>query len=125
MRTKTVDLGGVSLELAADFGVAEEIANRIADPLLIARESNAYNAFASAGIAYEPKWTFTVQNVCQLLHIGQKAAGGERTLDDIKALVFDAGFLEAQDKASDFLAMVVTPRDVSVQSATGDEKPGK
>lgn len=119
MRDMTVSLGGVELTLAATFKASVEIAEKIADPLAIAREAALEAMFAQGLQAYDPKWRFTVLNVPQIIHIGAKTAGDKRTLAEIQELVFAEGFPSAKAIALEYLALIVTPKAEEVSGKEG------
>lgn len=125
MRELTVSLGGEDVTLAATFKASVEIADKIADPLVIAREASLEAMLGQAGQIYEPKWRFTVQNVPAIIHIGTKAAGDKRTLAEIQELVFAAGFIEARAVALDYLALIVTPRSEEAEPSKAGGAPGE
>lgn len=119
MREITVILGGEEITLAANFKASMEIAEKVADPLAIAREAALESVFANAFQAYDPRFRFTVKNVPQVLHIGMKAAGDKRTLEQVQELVFEAGFIQARDVATDYIAAIVTPRSEEASEEKG------
>jgi hypothetical protein len=114
----TAEFGGLRFELAANFGAARDIAKQVADPLAIAREAALEAMMAQVGQVYHPKFSFTVDNVPVILHIGAKAAGEKVTLAEVQDVVFNAGFLVGKAIASDYLALIVTPRS---EETTSDE----
>lgn len=118
MREITASLGGEEITLAATFKASVEIAEKIADPLAIAREASLEAMFGQALQVYEPKWRFTVLNVPQIIHIGTRAAGDKRTLAEIQELVFAEGFPSARAIALEYLALIVTPK---AEEVTGKE----
>lgn len=99
MREVTVDLGGTSYTLAADFKAAWDVAETVADPLMMARELTSR----------APKWQFTVRNIPQILWIGARRAGDKRSLEDWQRIVFDAGFVAGKDAALEYLVAIVGP----------------
>lgn len=123
MREMTATLAGEDVELAATFKSSMEIAKKVADPLFISSEAGLETYFVSAGIPYQPKWRPTIENVPLILHIGQKAAGGSRTIEDMQDLVFRAGFIEARDQAFAYIAMMTTTKsaEVTEDSEASDE----
>ena len=125
MREVTATLGGEEITLAATFKASEEIADKVADPLAIAREAALESMFAQALQVYEPKFKFTVRNVPLLLHIGMKAAGDKRTLEQVKALTFDGGFFPARDIATDYIAAIVGPTSEEITPSEGDAPSGE
>lgn len=125
MREATVTLAGREIRLAATFGAADEIAKRIADPLLIAREAAVEAGFAAARISYEPKWRPDVQTVPMILHIGAKAAGETLSLKEMQDLAFEHGLIEAMALAIDYIAMIVTPQSDQVEPKKGEASSGE
>jgi hypothetical protein len=125
MRKLTATLGGEQLELAATFGAASDLHEKVGDPLAIAREAQIEAMLSGMGQVYHPKWAFTVKNVPTILHIGIKAAGGKMGLDKVQELVADAGFLEAKAVALDYIAMIVTPKSQEALEDDGDAAPGE
>jgi hypothetical protein len=110
MRTVIIALGDQTFDLGVTFGAATDIAKRVADPLMMAREAQVEAGMAAAGLNYQPKWVPTVDNVPVILHIGMKAAGGDMTLAQVQELCADAGFMEARDQAMNYVAAIVTPK---------------
>lgn len=125
MRKLTATLGDEQLELAATFGAAADLHEKVGDPLAIAREAQIEAMLSGMGQVYHPKWAFNVKNVPLILHIGIKAAGGKMGLDKVQELVADAGFLEAKSVALDYIAMIVTPKSQEAIEGDGDTKPGE
>ena len=107
--TKLVTVGGLELELALSFGAAREISQKVGDPLAIAREAALEDMMLRAGLAHQPKWVPTVENVPMILWIGAKHGGSDIKLERVQEAVFDHGFLEAKIVALDYLAGIVTP----------------
>lgn len=110
MREMHVELAGEPITLAATFKASVEIANRVADPLEIAREASIEATMLAQSLPYQPKFKFTVDNVPLLLWIGMKAAGDTRKLEDAQELVFEHGFVASRDIALNYLVMIVTPK---------------
>jgi hypothetical protein len=110
MRTLTIEHDGEEHELAATFGASVELADRVGDPMFIAREAALEATMMQARIPYQPKFVFTVQNVPEILAIGLKAAGSKLKKREIEEMVFDAGFLHARKWAADYLALIVEPK---------------
>lgn len=125
MRSMTAEFGGLRLELAATFGAARDIAKQVADPLAIAREAALEAMMAQVGQVYHPKFSFTVDNIPMLIHIGAKAAGEAVTIKDVQEAVFDAGLLVGKSIASDYLALIVTPRSEETQPDEGKDQSGE
>lgn len=119
MREITAILGGEEITLAATFKASVDVAEKIADPLAIAREAALEAMFSQALQVYEPKFRFTVKNVPVILHIGMKAAGDKRTLEQVQELVFDGGFVEAREIATSYIAAIVTPKSEEIREGEG------
>ena len=109
MHSINTTIGGLDLELALTFGAAREIAQKVADPLAIAREAALESMMAQAGIVHVPKWVPTIENVPMLLWIGAKHVNADIKLERVQEAVFDHGFLEAKMAALNYLAAIVTP----------------
>lgn len=125
MREIVVELGGEELTLAATFKASVDLAERVGDPLLIAREAAIEAMMGANGVTYDPKWRFTVANVPQIIAIGLKAAGDKRKLEDVQELVFKAGFIEAKDAAVRYLAAIVSPKSEEIEEVKGAGEPGE
>lgn len=111
MREFECELAGRSLQLAATFKASIQIAEKVADPLWIAREASIEAMMLERGLAsYEPKFRFTVENVPLVLHIGLKAAGSSMSLEEVQEIVFDAGFGASRDAALEYLGLIVGPK---------------
>lgn len=123
MRELNTMLGSEPLTLAATFKASLEINERIADPLMIAREAAIEAMMTSSRMPYTPRWSFTVENVPMIIWIGLKHAGDKRTLSDVQDMVFDAGFIAGRDVAVEYLAKIVTPQSEEVVG--GDAEPGE
>ena len=124
MREITVTLAGEEIELAATFKASMEVAKKVGDPLFIASEAALEAQLVGSGMPYNPKWRATIENVPVILHIGQKAAGGDRSLEDMQNLVFDNGFLESREVAFRYLALMTTTHSEEM-TGEGGEGSGK
>lgn len=109
MREFNENLAGKELSLAANFKASLKIAKKVGDPVMIAREANLEAMFLAQGMPYTPRWEFSVENIPELIHIGVEAGGGKESLEDIQALVFEAGFAPARDFALEYLALIIGP----------------
>lgn len=126
MRSFTFEHNGKEHTLVATFEAAEEIAQKVADPLFMAREAAIEAQMASSGLVYQPKFAFSVSNLPVIIGAGLKAAGSQVTRDDLKAMIFDMGLIEAKDLASLYLAMIATPKsERPVKADAGDAAPGE
>lgn len=103
--------------MTATFAASMEIAEKVADPLYIAREAAVE---AAIGPGYQPKFRFTVQNVVTTIHIGIKAGGGNLSIKQVQELVFEMGLRESMELASRYVAMIITPKSERVQDAADD-----
>lgn len=126
MREYETTLGGETVTLAATFKAAQDVAQKVADPLTIAREAAIEDVALKVGaFQHQPKWRFTVENVPVLFHIGIKAAGGNQTMEQVQALVFAEGFISARDKATEYLALIIGPRSEEITASEGDNSSGE
>lgn len=123
MREIEVTLGGETVTLAATFGAAMKLAEKVADPLLIAREAALEGTMIARGMPYDPRFKFTVANVPLILWIGMQAAGNKAKLEDVQEMVFNAGFIAARDAAVDYIALIVRPQSEEITS--GGEASGE
>lgn len=123
-REMIATLAGEEITLAATFKAASEIATKIADPMMITREIAVASMMEASGVTgYEPKWLYTIHNVPQILHVGMRAAGDKRTLEQVQELAFAAGFYAARDVATGYLTLIVAPQ--SQEEMPGDPTPGE
>ena len=104
MRDIVVKIGGADVSLRGTFGAAEEVMRHIGDPIALIKE----NHLASAIPAYQPKLSLTVANIPVVLWIGAKSAGDKRSLDEWKAVVFDAGYIECMEPAMAYILHITT-----------------
>lgn len=109
-----VTLGGREMTLAATWGAGEEISEKHGDPLEIARQAMLEHALNSQGMGYDPSFKFTVKNVPGILHIAQKAGGGELTLEQVKEAVFEAGLIEAKAVAVNYIGFLCNPKSEEI-----------
>ncbi len=109
MRKYTCTLAGEDLELTASFKASMMIAKEVGDPLMIAREAALEAMMMSKSFPYNPRWTFSIENVPQILHIGLKANGSDMKLEHLQELVFDEGFASSRDHAIEYLSLIVGP----------------
>ncbi|PTW43895.1 hypothetical protein C8N38_12035 [Rhodovulum kholense] len=120
-RSMTAILAGQEIELAATFRAAGEIGQKIADPLLIAREMAVTAMLESQGVEREPKFRFTVANIAPILLIGARAAGDRRDQAAMEEIVFDAGFFAAAAVARDYINLLCIPQ--TEESAAEEDAP--
>lgn len=123
MRTMTIEHGGETYELAATFKASLEIADKVGDPLSIAREAVLEAIMMQTRMPYTPKFSFTVRNVPVILHAGLKAAGVDMKLAQVEELVFDHGFVHARLWAADYIALLVEPKPHKPEAEPEDELP--
>jgi hypothetical protein len=118
MREYETTLNGEAVTLAATFKASQEIAKKVADPLVIAREAAIEGMALRVGaFQHQPKFRFTTENVPLLLHIGLRAAGSKMTLEDVQEAVFADGFAKCRDDAENYLALIVGPRSEEIGEA--------
>lgn len=121
MREMHIEHGGETYTLAATFKASMEIADKVEDPLHIAREAALEAAMLHARMPYRPKFDFTVRNVPMILHIGLKAAGSPLTLEHVQEIVFDKGLVHARLWAADYIALIVEPKPTKPEVEPEDE----
>ena len=109
MRHMTKKIGKKQIKLTASFAASIRLAKEVADPLEIAREAALEEMMIEQGIPYHPKFAFTIENVALIIHIGQEAAGGERTLEKMQELIFDEGFVSSRLIAAEYIGLIVEP----------------
>lgn len=110
MREMSIEHNGETMVLAATFAASIEIADKVDDPLSIAREAALEAAMLKVRMPYRPKFEFTVRNVPVILHIGLKAAGSDMTLKQVEEFVFEHGLVKARLWAADYIALIVEPK---------------
>lgn len=126
MRDMDARLGGEPITLAVTWGASEQIAKKVADPLVIWREAKVENlALGSGAFSHQPKFRFTAENVAQIIHIGAKAAGSSITLSDVQDRMIADGLGKAQIVAEEYIGMFIAARseevtDVEAKSASGE-----
>lgn len=135
MRSMEIEHDGETYTLTATFAASVEIADKVGDPLSIAREAALEAAMMQARMPYRPKFEFTVRNVPVILHIGLKATGANLTLKEVENLVFDKGLVHARLWAADYIALIVEPKptkpaiepedEIDDQDAAGNGKGSK
>ena len=125
MRKMVADFGGLRFEMAAHFGAAREISEKVADPLIIHREAVVEGMFLKNNIPYQPKFTMTLKNVPVILMIGAKAAGEKISMADIENAMFEAGLHVGKEVALQYLTMFFIKGDEELDSGEGKEQPGE
>ncbi len=119
MRKYTCTIAGENLEFTANFKASMEIAKEIGDPLMIAREAALEAMMISKSFPYNPRWSFTVENVPQILHIGLKESGSNMKLERLQELVFEDGFASSRDHAIEYLSLIVGPAPEETDDSAG------
>lgn len=125
MRTYSVEISHLQLELPVTFGVAREIKEKVGDPLAIAQEAALQARLSAAGIARKAAFEFTVENVPMILWLGAKVAYPDMKLSDIQEACCEIGFGAALQLADGYLAAFIAPRSQEKPEASGEAKPGE
>jgi len=126
MREVTIKLAGKELTLLANFKASLELAEKVCDPMQMAREASVTDAMHSRGINYTPKWQFDIDNVPQVIYIGLKAAGSTMKLEEVQELVFEEGFFSAMSEATRYVTHIVGPQTEEEMEPSDDKgEPGK
>lgn len=125
MRVYPVEIGSLQIDLAVTFGVAREIKEKIADPMLIAQEAAIGQRMADAGFTYSPKFSFDVENIPLVIWLGGKATDPALKLSDVQEACCDIGFVSAMQIADGFLAQFIAPRAKEKVEAKGEAKAGE
>jgi len=120
MRTFDAVIGGETIALAVTFGASLKVADAVGDPLMISREAAKEAMFSQRGIEYEPKWSFSLSNVTQILWIGATAAGSKITFDEMGEKVLAGGLFEAKNEAGRYLGAIVSPGSEEVKPEKSD-----
>lgn len=126
MRKMAAEIGGEDRDMVATFAASVEIAEKVADPLMMTREAAIESVMLAQNIPYTPKFRFTVENIPQIICIGLKAAGEKVKLSDVQEWCFDMGFPTSQVIASEFIALITRPapeKEAAEQDEDGE--PGK
>lgn len=124
MREMTATLAGKEITLAASFKASIEISQKVADPMMIARELAVEERMLDVGLSYRPTWQANTENVPVIIHIGMKAAGDKRDLEDVQQLVFDHGMVSASTVAMDYLSLLLSPQP-KAKPEESEAAPGK
>lgn len=109
MRELETELGGTPIKLKADFAAALSIAEKVGDPLMIAREAMLEALMLEQKLTYNPKWKFTVKNVPLIIYIGMERNASSTKIEDVQNLVFEGGFQQAREVALEYLALIIGP----------------
>lgn len=124
-RRLTVTMAGEEVTLAATFGAAEEISQKIADPLAIAKDAAAEQSLAAMGVVYDAKFKWTVKNLPVVLQIGMAAAGDKRDIKAVQELVFAHGLVESMSVAIQYITLIVTPQTDEAGKGEGERASGE
>jgi hypothetical protein len=124
-RNLHVTLGGLDLTLAATFGAAEEIKARVADPIAIGREAEVIRKMIDAGIPYQARFSFDVENIPTIIHIGAKAGGSKASLAEVKDAAFAVGYEVAANIAAQYLGLILGPEPEEKLDAGKGGAPGE
>lgn len=125
MRIFKAELGALQLDLGITFGAAREIKERVADPMLIASNASMAARRDALGLAYQPRFEFTVENIPLVIWIGAKAIDPAMKLSDVQEACTDIGFVAAMNIADEFLAEFIAPRSKELVETKGDAAPGE
>ncbi len=126
MRTHAVEIGALQLDLAVTFGVAREISEKVADPMLIAAEAAMAARMEAAGIQYKAgRFAFDVENIPLILWLGAKPNHPDLKLSDVQEAICDAGFMTGMLLADGFLAQFIAPSAKEKIETKGKTKPGE
>lgn len=123
MRHVTFTHDGREYRLRATFEAGEEIAEKVADPFMIAREAGLDLHFASINVPYQPKFMLKMKSVRDILAIGFRAAGEDAS--KVQDLIMDMGLNAAKAIAEEYLVLFFTPSSQKKSEAKGDAKPGE
>jgi len=109
MRTQSVEIGGLTLELGLTFGALAEVTQKVADPLVIVREAGKAAALASAGVFnYQPRFEWTLASVALVIWAGAKATNKAIKLEEVQEACCEAGFAEALAIADAYIAAAIS-----------------
>ena len=119
MRTMEAKLGDTALTLVANWKTSLEIAERIGDPMMIAREAVKEAVLLEKGLPFRPDFVLTTENVAEIIQIGVNAAGVNMSVHEIGELIFEAGIFVGKEIATDYLAMIIGPQSQEVPKKEG------
>ena len=122
MRTVPAKLANKSYDLAVTFKSSMEIAQHVADPLMIARETVVESMMLERGIPYAPRWEFTIENVTQTLVIAMKHTEGGLSQSEVEEAVFETGFIHAKAIAAEYISAIVGPSSEEPIKGGGEGK---
>jgi len=118
-------LGDTALTLVANWKTSLEVAERVGDPMMIAREAVKEAVLLEKGLPFRPDFVLTTENVAEIIHIGVNAGDTEMSLDRIGELIFDAGIFAGKEIATDYLAMIIGPQSKEMPKKKGDKRSEK
>lgn len=125
MRSYSVELGSLQLDLAISFGVAKEIGEKVADPMLIAQEAATSAHMARMGIVHKSRFEFSVQNIPMIIWIGAKLGNPALKLSEVQEACCEIGFMPAMTIADRYLVQFIAPRSQENVDTDKDAKPGE
>ena len=114
MRSMTVEIGGLQLDLSLTFNEAKEIGEKVCDIVRILRSARAESVLSNAGISFTPSFEFTAENIPLILWIGAKAKHPELKLSQVQDAVCDVGFVAAMSMADSYIARFMVPASKEV-----------
>ena len=125
MRNHPAKIGDLDLDLAVTFGVAREIKEKVADPMLIVNSVVAAQNFAASGLLHKLRFEFDVENVAQVIYIGAKPNHADLKLVQVQDACCDAGFFIARNVAAEFLARFVDNTSQEAKPEGGGKTEGE
>lgn len=128
MRNYTVELAGRELSLGITWGASQELAEKVADPLLITSEAQVRSLTMQAGLrAPKGEFQWTGKAVADVLFIGAKHSDAEEkpTLDEVRELVFEAGLDNAHAAALMYIGNMMNPEYDKMLSDANKARGGK
>jgi hypothetical protein len=112
MREYTVELAGRDLPLGITWAASKEIADKVADPLIITSEAQTRSLAMQAGLrAPKGEFYWTGKAVVSVLYIGSQhsLADNKPTLEEVQEMVFDAGLDNAHAAALMYIGNMMNP----------------
>ena len=125
MRNHSAKIGDLELDMAVTFGVARDIKEKVADPMLIVNSVVAAQNFAASGLLHKLRFEFDVENVAQVIFIGAKPTHPELKLAEVQDACCDAGFFVARNVAAEFLARFVDNTSQEAKPEGGGKSAGE
>lgn len=128
MRNYTVTLAGRDIPLGITWGASMELAEKVADPLVITSEAQTRFIAGQAGLrAPKGEFQWTGKSVADILYIGHKHSAAEEklTVDELHELIFDAGLDNAHAAALQYIGNMMNPEydDAVAQANKSRGKP--